>query len=416
VSNALENSKLPDVAKSVLAPVAKVLDEGKNTILPQAPTTKSEHINQVRSDSLNKGNPFEQAINGKDSTHIDAATGLTIAEKTAYDNWNKSQVAARAEFYNDVFTHHPDVAAKLEQQGITAHGVKELLMSPVNDGLIGIKPYEGYKAPSYTHGYEAEKALAEKWGIEYKEQKQGWGGVLQDLTGKNELTMNQELQNAKKAVTAAEELQAAIHQDVAKRILLPDLPRNPELDAKVQQLLAVKLENGIVPTEVRQSLPAELRALPVQHLEALQEKARQAAATDQLRLSADRQATPLIGGSQHAAAQAETNVAVAAYNQQAQAIQQSFAQSLSTVNSKVPVANIVPLTEAQIAARQKVAEFTEGKSATAVTALFIRDTAAGSIGLPYSLTSGASHSQNQHCVAHLHSANNNLLLNNYKCR
>jgi hypothetical protein len=71
------------------------------------------------------------------------------------------------------------------------------------------------------------------------------------------------------------------------------------------------------------------------------------------------------------------------YDVMSQAIRDSFNQSLSVVNHKAAVAEIVPLTEAQIAAKQKVAEFTEGKSTVAVATRFVIDTAAGSSGVGY---------------------------------
>lgn len=383
ITTALDNSNLSDQAKQTLRPVANVLDDVKNIYVPTKPTNLTEHMNQAVSDSYKRDNIFKEALDRSDAGHVDPKTGLTIAETTHYNDWNKAQVPKRAQFYNDVFQHNPELAADLEKQGITADGVKNLLMSDVNDHLMGIKPYEGQKARSYTYGYEADEQLAKEWGIEYKKPKEGLGGLLQELTGTNEITLNKELQEAKKAVEAAEALQAAVHQDTAKRIIIPDLPRNKELDAKVQQLLAVQVENGAVSAETRQALPPELRALPAKHLEALQEKAQQAVATDQLRLAAEQQ-TPLITGTVENTAKTETNITAAAnYNLMAQAIKDSFKQSLSAVNNQAPVSEIVPLTDAQIAAKQRVAAFTEGKGAISRIATFTLDSLSGYAGMGY---------------------------------
>jgi hypothetical protein len=53
------------------------------------------------------------------------------------------------------------------------------------------------------------------------------------------------------------------------------------------------------------------------------------------------------------------------------------------VNTQAPVANFVPLTEAQIAAKQEVAKFTEGKSPVATTSRYALDTLSGYSGLGY---------------------------------
>lgn len=67
-----------------------------------------------------------------------------------------------------------------------------------------------------------------------------------------------------------------------------------------------------------------------------------------------------------------------------QAIQDSYSQSLSVANNtRAPVAEIVPLTEAQIAARKEVEKFTEGKGAVAKTAQFALDTLSGYSGMGY---------------------------------
>lgn len=117
VSNALANSNLPESAKSILSPIARILDEGKKTVLPPVPITLTEHFDQARINAYKQDNAFKQALDRIDS-HIDANTGMTIAQKQHYNDWNKAQVPARMEFYKELFEKRPELAQRLEQYGI----------------------------------------------------------------------------------------------------------------------------------------------------------------------------------------------------------------------------------------------------------------------------------------------------------
>lgn len=56
------------------------------------------------------------------------------------------------------------------------------------------------------------------------------------------------------------------------RLLDRNRPMDPKLEAKVSQLLHVKLEGPTLSAEGRQALPLELRHLPVKEIEKLQEQ------------------------------------------------------------------------------------------------------------------------------------------------
>lgn len=90
----------------------------------------------------------------KCASTIDPATGLTIAEKTAYDNWNKSQVA------DYVPLTERQIAAKQKTEGFTKDN-----SSLGNAAHMAVETANGYFGAGYNMGHIEKSLLAEKGAI-----------------------------------------------------------------------------------------------------------------------------------------------------------------------------------------------------------------------------------------------------------
>lgn len=112
-----------------------------NEALVAATAAKSakEQIQHAYQDALKRENVFKEALDRADNTHMDMNLGVTIAQRKHFEDWNRDQVGARAEFYSKLIQERPDIALAMQKQDPSMQGIKQLITSTENDHLIGIR-------------------------------------------------------------------------------------------------------------------------------------------------------------------------------------------------------------------------------------------------------------------------------------
>lgn len=329
-----------------------------NEALAAAAAAKAakEQIQHAYLETLKRDNVFKEALDRADNTHMDMSHGVTIAQRKHFEDWNRDQAGARAEFYNKLLQERPDIALAMQKQDPSMQGIKQLITSTENDHLIGIQQYAGYKEAGVMRGHSDLERQAKEWGLEWKKSN----GIADELRG-GELALNKPFFEAKKAVEAAEKLDRELHADATLRLLDPNRPIDRKLEEKVARLLDVRLEGHTLSTEARQALPPELRNLPANEIVKLQQQMVHLV-PENLRLSAGHQQSALPSATTPnpasnltvSNASAQNLSASAPQSEQMQQLKDGFLHSLATATQKpdhAPIATVVPLSPTEVAAK-----------------------------------------------------------------
>lgn len=341
-------------------------------------------IDKATTSALRRENPIKEALDSSDG-HIDTASGLKVYELQKFNQWNKDQAGTRAAFYKQLFNEQPELAAAMYHIDPEMRRLHELILSPENDHLIGITPYQGYQAPRTTYGYTKEKAQAEQWGIEWKEGS----GILNAFKG-GELAANKAFFDAKKSVEAAREIALSLHQDAALRLINPERPMDPELQVLAAKILHAKPVDGALSSESRQALPKELQNIPVTELAKLQAKTA-ASLPENLRLSVAPQTNALTSDSAaYASNGAVADVAAHATDtntqQQFNQLRTDFLHSVLKPAQQDPVAEITRLSAQEVAVQQKTDDFIKTPNAAQKAVNIVVGTVNSHLGNGYNLS------------------------------
>ncbi len=373
--------RLAEAAVNVLRDKKAVANE---KAFAETPAGHLSDMLQATGMKLTERNTLKEALDRSGSQQL--PEGGTVRDKHLYDMWNRDQVSKRLEFWNQVFTENPKLAKLVVQQKLTAHGFEQLLATDRYDAALGIKPYEPVAkgAAQATHGFDAQRAQAKQWGIEWNEPPKGLAGAF-----KNEFAMNQEFFDAKKAVDNAQRLDQVIHREFALGVINPERMVNPEIAEMTRQLLGAKIENGAISDAAREALPELIRALPVSELQSLQDRVA-AVTPENLRLEAGYVAPQLAHDSSLtskalSSGQHSNNNSLSLNPQQIEEARRQMLMELSALVEQKPVAELNMPTPAVQAAQDELYALNRYNNVAEGAAKSTAETMMDRIGYGYSV-------------------------------